>query len=249
MIPKAGEGRSMEGQARIERPEPRTYRERVAADPEFRSFTVCVRETDLFIRCDRDLGETALKAVHRYRSLIENYIRVVPEFLHTHAPLPDDPLAPGIVRAMLASARAAGVGPMAAVAGAIAEYVGRALRQSPGISNVIVENGGDIYLNCEKIVFVNLLAGESRLSGRMSLVVRPDRMPVGVCTSSGTVGHSFSYGLADAVCVVAASATLADAAATSIANGIRSKRDIESGDHPGRYVRDRGSDRTKRDVS
>lgn len=224
-----GEGRAGDEISGIAPPEARTYRERIVAGPDFISFSVCVRETDLFIRCDRDLSETALNAVHHYRRLVENYIRIIPEFLNTFGPLPEDPFAPGIVKAMLASARAAGVGPMAAVAGAIAEHVGRILLQSPGISNVIVENGGDIYLNCKRIVIVNLLAGTSPLSGRISLVIRPDRMPLGVCTSSGTVGHSFSYGLADAVCVAATSTALADAAATAIGNVIRSARDIESG--------------------
>ncbi|MFA6346436.1 MAG: UPF0280 family protein, partial [Syntrophales bacterium] len=93
----------------------------------------------------------------------------------------------------------------------------------------MVENGGDIYLDCKRDLRVEVHAGQSSLSGKIILMIRSDRMPLGVCTSSGTVGHSFSYGRADAVCVLSVSAALADAAATRIGNLVKSAKDIERG--------------------
>jgi len=119
---------------------------------------------------------------------------------------------------MIAAARRVGVGPMAAVAGALAERVGRALAQEPLNPEVIVENGGDLYLEVTSPAIVSLFAGKSPLSHRVGLRIEPDLSPLGVCTSSGSVGHSLSFGRADAACVLAHKASLADAAATALGN-------------------------------
>jgi ApbE superfamily uncharacterized protein (UPF0280 family) len=127
---------------------------------------------------------------------------------------------------MLAAGRTAGVGPMAAVAGAVAAHAGEALlRDCP---EVIVENGGDIYLKVSRPVTVGIFAGESPLSERIGIVLAPADTPVSVCTSSGTVGPSLSFGRADAVTVIASSAPLADAAATALGNVVRRKRDVRA---------------------
>jgi hypothetical protein len=227
--PTEREGRQSGPDTPGRRYEPRTYRNRIAPEADLPAFSVFVRETDLFLRADRDLSRETLEAVHACRAQIETYIRHHPEFLHARTPLPEDPLAPDIVRRMLLAARQAEVGPMAAVAGAIAESVGRSLRTLAGISNVMVENGGDIYLDCKRDLRVEIHAGQSPLSGKIALIIRSDRMPLGVCTSSGTVGHSFSYGRADAVCVLSGSVSLADAAATRIGNLVQYPKDIEKG--------------------
>ena len=125
---------------------------------------------------------------------------------------------------MIVAARKADVGPMAAVAGAIAEHVGKDLLQYS--RNVIIENGGDIFIHSQNDVHVGISAGSSPLSDKLSIIVRKNEMPMGICTSSGTVGHSLSFGNADAVCVKAKSVSLADAAATAIGNMTKSKRDI-----------------------
>ena len=125
---------------------------------------------------------------------------------------------------MAAAARAARVGPMAAVAGAVAECVGERLaKASP---EVIVENGGDIYLKSQKTRRIQVYAGTSPLSRKISLEVGPARKGLGICTSSGTVGPSFSWGLADAVVIIAKSSALADAAATLAGNAVKIKSDI-----------------------
>ncbi len=140
-------------------------------------------------------------------------------------PLPYDKLAPPVVKEMLAAAQNCGTGPMAAVAGAIAEQVGLALLQES--SEVVVENGGDCFVKLDSPLHVGILAGQSRFSERLGLQVHPEKTPLGICTSSGTVGHSLSLGRADAVTVMAASAAVADAAATITCNQVQSEGDIQ----------------------
>ena len=113
---------------------------------------------------------------------------------------------------------------MAAVAGAVSEYVGRAL--SAFTSDVIIENGGDIFLCSGKERLVAVHAGSSPLSGLLAVAVKPQN-GLGVCTSSGTVGHSFSFGKADAALIIAKDCALADAAATRFGNLIKTAVDIE----------------------
>ncbi len=205
--------------------EPRTYRHWIEGD-DLIAFNVTVKETDLYIRALRNLKRKAQRIVLKYRSQLEEYIERNPDFLTSLEPLavPED--APHIVKQMALAAQEAKVGPMAAVAGAIAELVGNELSDfSP---EIIVENGGDIYLKSLRKRIIGIYAGKSPLSGKIGLEINATETPLGICTSSGTVGHSLSYGSADAVVVVAASATLADAAATAIGNMIKKPDDITS---------------------
>ncbi|WP_417915698.1 UPF0280 family protein [Candidatus Electronema sp. JM] len=183
---------------------------------------VKMAETDLHILADGPVTEQALLAVAKVRAEIEGYIRQHPLFLSSLVPLPLDTAAPPPVREMLAAGLAAGVGPMAAVAGVIAEAVGRALLKQ-GLTEVIVENGGDIFVARRQPSVAAIYAGESRLSGKFGIQLRPEQMPCGVCCSSGTIGHSLSFGVADAAAVVAPSAALADAAATCLGNAVKSR--------------------------
>jgi hypothetical protein len=208
---------------------PKDYRDRALyrhniLKKNFILINITVKETDLFISSDIDISETAIKSVHRLRSSIESYITLHPEFASSLIPVPYDKYAPEIIREMMLVSRLAGVGPMAAVAGAIAEGVGRDI--GSGVENVIIENGGDIYFNLKRDVTIGIFAGKSKLSEKISIKVRRAEMPLGVCTSSGTVGHSVSFGVADACCVKSKSTALADAAATAIGNLVQSKKDI-----------------------
>jgi ApbE superfamily uncharacterized protein (UPF0280 family) len=203
---------------------------RLARPKNLTSFRVLIKETDLMVSASRDLSTQTRDLVHTYRRHLEDYIRSKPDFRSTLLPFPEDPFAPEIVRRMISASRLFGVGPMAAVAGAIAEFVGGDLLQFS--REVIVENGGDIFLKTTRPVTVSVLAGGSPLSNKFGVIVHPHQMPAGVCTSSATVGHSLSLGVADAVCIVAESPSTADAAATSLGNRITSrltvKREIES---------------------
>jgi len=180
---------------------------------------VQIEETDLHILASRNVRERATELVLQYRLQLQRHIERQPLFLTTLNPLPMDSLAPPLVREMLAAGQKAGVGPMAAVAGVIAEFVGKALI-TEGVEEIIVENGGDIYLQRQKECSVAIFAGQSPLSGKIALRLPVALMPVGVCTSSGTVGHSLSFGKADATVVVAKSTAIADAVATSIGNEV-----------------------------
>lgn len=178
-----------------------------------------IKDTDLHILADREVSDLAQKLALQYRLQIEKYIQQHPEFASALSPLSPDALAPPIVKEMLAAGSSAGVGPMAAVAGVIAEYVGRGLVQS-GCREVMVENGGDIYINRSRDCTVAIFAGESSLSLRVGVKLAGHAMPIAVCTSSGTVGHSLSFGLADSVTAIAGSTALADAAATRLGNEV-----------------------------
>lgn len=204
----------------------RTYRHWIKGD-DLVSFNVTVKETDLYIRASTNLRRKAHRLVLKYRDILERYIERYPAFLTSLKPLPIDEDAPHIVKAMLEAADKTGVGPMASVAGAIAESVGAELLAfSP---EIIVENGGDIYLKSLGKRAIGIYAGKSPLSGRIRLEIAGADTPLGICTSSGTVGHSLSYGKADAVVVLSKSAALADAAATAIGNLLKQPDDIPSG--------------------
>ena len=180
------------------------------------SCRLAVKETDLFVYASKPLEGVIKESVLRHRGYIEAYIQNHPEFADTLEPWRISGPAPDIIRDMAESGKKAGVGPMAAVAGAIAERVGFDLLLHA--DKVVVENGGDIFLKTETPVTIGIFAGKSPLSLRIGLRVHPDKKPVAVCTSSGTVGHSLSLGGADAVCVISDSCPLADAVATSVGN-------------------------------
>jgi ApbE superfamily uncharacterized protein (UPF0280 family) len=206
--------------------QPRTYRNWIK-DKDLVTFNVTVKETDLYIRASKNLKSKALRLVTKYREALERYIERHPSFLTSLEPIPVGDNAPQIVKSMAESARKAGVGPMAAVAGAIAEFVGTELLVfSP---EIIVENGGDIFLKSLRKRIVGIYAGKSPLTGKIGLEIEAGQTPLGICTSSGTVGHSLSFGKADAVVVLSPSTPLADAAATAIGNLIKQPEDMPNG--------------------
>ena len=213
----------------------RTYRERVAGG-DLASFAVRQRESDLFIRAETDLTDVAAAALRDARLALEGWIEGHPRFASMLDPIPIEPEAPEIVRRMGRAGMAAGVGPMAAVAGAVAESVGRALLAHS--REVIVENGGDIFLASRKPRVVGIFAGESPLSWRLGLLIPPEKTPLGVCTSSGTVGPSLSFGVADAAVVISPDAALADAVASACGNRVRTEQDVEAAVAVGRQVED-----------
>ncbi len=195
------------------------------------SFTVTVKESDLWIAVNsadfhENLRLQAEKVTWNRRRLIESYLGANPGLASSLEPGLPVGNAPEIVRTMIRSGNKAGVGLMAAVAGAIAEEVGKDLLNYSG--EVIVENGGDIFLKVDQTVNVGIYAGKSPLSGKLALRIKPNQTPLGICTSSGTVGPSFSKGRADAALALSASTPLADAAATALGNMIQTPDDFEA---------------------
>lgn len=207
----------------------RTYRQLHRQD-DLVHFQVKVAETDLDIGVRREVHTTEMmgwckELVVSCRRTLEEYIKGDSVFASTLSPHRALPGAPEIARTMCHAGAAAGVGPMAAVAGTIAQHVGKELiRRS---RDVIVENGGDIFLKSRRIRHIGIFAGTSVLSHRLALEIRPEDTPLGICTSSGTVGHSLSFGVADAVIILSPDTPLADAVATAAGNMVNCQEDME----------------------
>lgn len=207
----------------------RLYR-RELNNSRFVSFRVVYRETDLWIAVGAGvpvpvLSAAAEKLVVKLRYNLDTYLHDHPHLKESLLPCPVAADSPAILKQMATAANLAGVGPMAAVAGAFAEEVGSMLAGQS--AEVIVENGGDLYINVLEPVLVGLYAGSSEISGKLALRIKPEQSPLGVCTSSGTVGPSLSFGRADAAVVLSSSTALADAAATALGNLVSSPKDFD----------------------
>ncbi len=207
----------------------RFYREKMGK--RFKSFIVRIRETDLWIGIDNDsfsshFVKIAYEEVENSRKQIIAYAATHDNFYTSFSPLSCDSQAPQIVKKMLCAGQEAHVGPMAAVAGAIAQKVGYALLKA-GAREVIVENGGDLFLKVEKPIVIGIFSGNSPLNGKVFLEIKESESPCGVCTSSATVGHSFSFGKADAVTIISKDAAIADGLATRYCNEVKSKKDVK----------------------
>jgi ApbE superfamily uncharacterized protein (UPF0280 family) len=200
------------------------YRKQACPD-DLVCFRVIVKETDLWVSAERKLQKPTRDLVLSCRQQLESYIHAHPKFLTTLHPVHADPLAPPLVKDMIDATRPLGVGPMASVAGCIAQHVAQGLLAYT--DQVIVENGGDIFMKTNRTVTVSLYAGGSPLSGRLGILVPEGQMPMGLCSSSATLGHSLSLGVADAVCVLSHSGAIADGAATALGNRIKSEKDME----------------------
>lgn len=193
------------------------------------NFTVIEQESDLLIMACEDLEHIAREHLRRFRTEISDYVKIHPAFLTSLCPLPSflNRSMPPIVQGMLEASQLGKVGPMAAVAGAISEYVGTALlAHTP---EVLVENGGDIFMKILKPRTIAIYAGTSLFSNKIGIRIQPEDTPLGICTSAGTVGHSLSFGKADAVVVRSKDTLLADAVATAIGNRIKSADNIPQG--------------------
>ena len=181
-----------------------------------------LNETNILLKTDL-INHGLHNFILRQRMELINYIRNNREFLISFEPV-DVEEGPFIVKMMARAGKIADVGPMAAVAGTISELSMNFLVKK-GAKYAVLENGGDIALKVNKDVVMGLYAGTSSLSGQIGFKIKHERTPMGICTSSGTVGHSISLGRADSVTVFADQASIADALATSVAN--EAKRELD----------------------
>jgi uncharacterized protein len=203
----------------------RFYRDWVGAK-DLQCTHIVARDTDVEVLTNKRLNKAfALEKINMCRFEIERYIERDRRFLFSLKPITVELTAHPIVKAMALAAHKANVGPMAAVAGAIAQSLGKDLIKA-GYREVIIENGGDIFLSSRKTRLVGVYAGRSHIWSRLKLKIKPKDTPLGICTSSGTIGHSLSFGSADSVVILARDAALADAVATATCNRIRSKDDL-----------------------
>ncbi len=181
-------------------------------------------ESDLYILSESNVEEIAIKEVRRIRNIIFKYGEENIDFFKSRIPLKVKDHDPKIIKHMKESSKKANVGPMASVAGAVNFYLSKKLENI--CKTLIIENGGDLYIKSNKERIINIYAGESIFKDKIKIIEKGE---IGICTSSGIMGHSLSFGKADAVVVKDKDTLVADSFATSIGNMIKTKEDIEKG--------------------
>ena len=186
-------------------------------------FRRSIGESSILIKTDlHQAAEAAFQNILENRNQLQEYIRNSPEFLLALDPVPLGAAAPEVVIRMSQAAELAGVGPMAAVAGALADLAVEEMLRC-GAKVAVVENGGEVSIRGDAKLDIAVYSGKSQLSRRLGFRVLPEDLPLGLATSSGTVGHALSFGLADSATVFADNAALADAAATAVCNRVNAK--------------------------
>jgi len=184
-----------------------------------------IGESNIMISSDKPIKTIARKLLTQIRGNIKKYIQVHPEFSESFSPITINRNAPVIIRQMSKASHSANVGPMAAIAGAIADELGEGL--SKYAAELIIENGGDIFIKVKRQIIIGLWCHNNEIKNNLGILLNKKRGHYSICTSSGTLGHSFSYGKADATTVIAKNAALADAWATRLGNEIKSQKDIK----------------------
>jgi uncharacterized protein len=201
----------------------RTYRNLCKKAPEETSYQVVLEQSDLYIISTRDLRSPVLDRLSIVRREIKGYIILYPEFASSLVPVQVEDNSPEIVKSMAEAAELFGVGPMAAVAGAISQDIAH---YAAGLCrDIIVENGGDIFLYSGRDRVVGLLPHPEE-PACLGIKVLKDETPCAICSSSATIGHSLSLGKGDLVTVRAGSGAVADAAATALCNMLHSRKSM-----------------------
>ncbi len=205
----------------------RSYRSRFSDDGR-RWFCVKFLESDLWIGVDSGSYRASMEdEVYTFlvdlRRQMDAYLLMDPAYKAALTPYDAGLEAPGILKEMSRISHKTGIGPMSAVAGAVAKHVADFL----GTKEVIVENGGDIYASVAEDMDISVFAGQSPLSEKVGLHIPAAAFPCGICTSSGTVGPSLSLGRADAMMIVCQDVLLADSYATAMANRIKTVNDLQ----------------------
>ncbi len=201
----------------------RGYRDQHVRHADEVSFQVVVGETDLWVAARKDLSREVSLLAAKLRGEIQAYIALDPNFRTSFIPIEVSERAPEVVRRMAAGARLAGVGPFAAVAGTIAQMITEELGAvSP---EMLVENGGDIYIIGRRERIVGLLPDLDN-DALLGLRIPADALPIAVCSSSARIGHSLSFGRGDLATVLAPDGAFADAAATALCNMLHTAEDI-----------------------
>jgi ApbE superfamily uncharacterized protein (UPF0280 family) len=205
----------------------------------FRFFSSIYLESDLLVGVPHavfheEMPEKVVAEIIRIRKVLDFCLELIPSFKNSREPISPDQISqryetvgevPSEIATMVQCSVSSSTGPMSTVAGLFAQYVGHFLKDEYNVAEVVVENGGDLYLSVENEAVSVIHAGDSPLSDRLGFRVKPGNW--GICTSSGTMGHSYSRGRADAVTVISHSAPMADAWATALANQIFHAGDIE----------------------
>ncbi len=212
----------------------RNYRTLYTKDNLEQKIQIIIEETDLLItltsQIKADLITTLIKnKVQEIRNVIKFWIQLVPEIQHSLEPIAIPKNAPNYIEIMCESAKYAYVGPFAAIAGTIAQivccFIHEYLKNNQLPDDVIVENGGDIYLYSKKERIIGIMPNPQE-NCMLGLKINPSDMPLSICSSSAKIGHSLSFGKGDLALIIAKNASLADALATSYCNQLQKKEDI-----------------------
>lgn len=198
----------------------------------WRNFNSAFRETDLWVAVEKekytiDIERFTLSRIKFYRASLDRHIREYPLFRDSLVPVPLPSGQPAIISSMYMASAQSGTGPMSAVAGAMAEFICTDLIEAFGLKEVVSENGGDLFMQLSAPATISVYAGNSPLSERIGLYVKPEDTPVSLCCSSGTTGHSLSFGVADACMIACRSGALADAYATAFCNEVKNKEMVQ----------------------
>ncbi|MBN2120584.1 MAG: UPF0280 family protein [Candidatus Omnitrophica bacterium] len=204
--------------------EKRFYRSDFSKD--WFSFEASIKETEVLVKSKKKIDLRIIKdLVKKYRQVIEDYIRDFPEFKNTLSAFKQKEEAPPIISEMIEKTAILDIGPMASVAGAIAQYAGQdLLKFSP---ELLVENGGDVFIKKKGDLLIGIYAGKDSFINEFSLLIKNLDSSLGICSSSSFLGHSLSLGSADLTTVISSSAVFADALATKLANMINNEEDLD----------------------
>ncbi|MCM8806410.1 MAG: UPF0280 family protein [Candidatus Omnitrophica bacterium] len=202
-------------------PKERFYRSLIKGK-DFFKYEIKVEETDILVISKKNLKEEIKKEIIEQREILKNYIKENPEFLYSFSPII---VCNGeeIIKLMSESSILTKTGPMASVAGAIAEIIGKKFMKIS--DEIIIENGGDIFAKMNREFITGIYAGSSPFSMKIGLKLKKREKPYGIATSSGKIGHSISFGDADAVVVVSPSAAFSDGSATYFGNLVKGRID------------------------
>lgn len=201
----------------------RFYRQTVADD--LYTFEITIKESNLFVKTCKDLKTIAFDALYSIRKDLESYILKSKSFLASLSPIKQDKNAPDIVKSMIKVSSYVGVGPMACVAGAVSQEVGKVLLQHCG--ECIVENGGDIYLKLDRDTSLGLYVGKDNPLNRLSIILKKSNKPYGICTSSAKIGPSLSFGSSDVSLIISHDAYFSDCLASACGNIIKNEQDLK----------------------
>ncbi|MFQ3674917.1 MAG: UPF0280 family protein [Endomicrobiia bacterium] len=195
-------------------------------DDNLKSYEVLYKETALLVKTEKDFSKKVLKYIVEVRRPIETYIKTHPEFKTSLKPILPKFSMPEIIKNMCEVTTKVNVGPMASVAGTVSEYIGKKLLNFT--KNVIIENGGDIFCNVGHQLKLGIYCGDrSIFSNKLAILVKLKNQNLGICSSSGILGHSLSFGKSDLVVIISSSAAFSDALATATGNMVKTEKDLE----------------------
>ena len=199
------------------------YRSKVRYKQKY-NWRILYKYSDILISCDTDVSPRLEKLIREIYCLLGTRIKEDPAFQKSLSPLKSKPGYHPVIREMYHKTAIFNVGPMAAVAGAVCDYMANDLGSC--CRRLIIENGGDVFIKSDEDTDVGVYLNNKYFTDKIYLKVKAGDTPCGLCSSSGSFGHSLSMGKSDLVVVMAKSTIAADGAATSIANNINSAQDI-----------------------